>query len=99
MTAKKIIVIANHDFRDKHTKDIHRLGDIFGITKTRFDEIVKTDESLISVYADESDNPADGGDAEGGNDGAAGVGAEGGGDADTAAGGDGNAASKAAKAK
>jgi hypothetical protein len=34
-------VIVKHQFRDKHTKELYRVGQELTITKKRFDEILK----------------------------------------------------------
>ena len=41
-------------FIDKHTKKVHKKGDILTIDKKRYEEIVSVDENLVEVVADEA---------------------------------------------
>ena len=41
-------------FIDKHTKELHKKNDILTIDKKRYEEIVRVDEGLVEVVADEA---------------------------------------------
>lgn len=41
-------------FIDKHSRKLHKAGEILNITKERFEEIISVDESLVEVVAEEA---------------------------------------------
>ena len=41
-------------FRDKHTGEIHKVGDVLTITKKRFKEILEVAELVAEVKEDEA---------------------------------------------
>ena len=54
MAARKIDVRVESDFRDKHSKRIHRAGDVISVTEKRFAEIQAKDARLVSVIESET---------------------------------------------
>ena len=46
---KRIELAVNVPFRDKHTKEIHEVGDILKVTEKRYQEIVAVDSGLVSI--------------------------------------------------
>lgn len=41
-------------FIDKHTKKVHKVGDILNIKKERFEEIKKVDKNLVEEIAEKA---------------------------------------------
>lgn len=48
-------VIVKKRFRDKHTGEMHEVGDILEVTKRRLAEIRKVDKDLVQVKEEETD--------------------------------------------
>ncbi len=46
-------------FRDKNTRKIYKTGTVIEVTKERFDEIQKTDKTLIEAYDETAEKKAD----------------------------------------
>lgn len=42
-------------FRDKHSNEIHKVGDILDITKKRYNEILKVDKLIEKVEDDQEE--------------------------------------------
>lgn len=64
MAVEKIKVKAVKRFKDKRTGKVHKEGDIFEVTKTRYEEIVKNAEALkcgalVEVCKEEKAEKAD----------------------------------------
>ena len=55
--AEKFAVKCVETFRDKHTKKIHKKGDIFKVTEERFNEILKTGEFVEKYTEPEKTEP------------------------------------------